>query len=120
MFSDETKTDEEEVSQAVPLITSMRKSPVLKPALQATPSTSTDSRYWRAGNAGVGVNSSMGVSAEIEYTEETRTEQLSEICSFLSFIFAFSVNEINDHICSGGSELQNFSFSFTKITSFIY
>lgn len=47
----------------VPL-TSMRKSPVLRPALQATPSTSTDSRYWRAGNAGVGVNSSMGVSAE--------------------------------------------------------
>ena len=33
------------------------------PALQATPSTSTDSRYWSAGKAGVGVNSSMGVSA---------------------------------------------------------
>jgi hypothetical protein len=45
------------------MVTSMRKSPVLSPALQATPSTSTDSRYWRAGNAGVGVNSSIGVSA---------------------------------------------------------
>ena len=33
------------------------------PALQATPSTSTDSRYWSAGKAGVGVNSSIGVSA---------------------------------------------------------
>lgn len=41
----------------------MRKSPVRSPALQATPSTSTDSRYWSAGKAGVGVNSSMGVSA---------------------------------------------------------
>lgn len=41
----------------------MRKSPVLSPALQATPSTSTDSRYCSAGKAGVGVNSSMGVSA---------------------------------------------------------
>ncbi|KAG7276737.1 hypothetical protein CRUP_030354, partial [Coryphaenoides rupestris] len=45
------------------LVTSMRKSPVLRPALQATPSTSTDSRYCSAGNAGVGVNSSIGVSA---------------------------------------------------------
>lgn len=41
----------------------MRKSPVRSPALQATPSTSTDSRYCSAGKAGVGVNSSMGVSA---------------------------------------------------------
>lgn len=46
-----------------PSLTSMRKSPVRSPALQATPSTSTDSRYWSAGKAGVGVNSSMGVSA---------------------------------------------------------
>lgn len=44
-------------------LTSMRKSPVLSPALHATPSRSTDSRYCRAGKAGVGVNSSMGVSA---------------------------------------------------------
>lgn len=44
-------------------LTSMRKSPVRSPALQATPSTSTDSRYCSAGKAGVGVNSSMGVSA---------------------------------------------------------
>lgn len=43
--------------------TSMRKSPVRSPALHATPPWSTDSRYWRAGNAGVGANSSMGVSA---------------------------------------------------------
>lgn len=41
----------------------MRKSPVRSPALQATPPWSTDSRYCRAGNAGVGANSSMGVSA---------------------------------------------------------
>lgn len=41
--------------------TSMRKSPILRPALHATPPSSTDSRYCRAGNAGVGVNSSMGV-----------------------------------------------------------
>lgn len=44
-------------------LTSIRKSPVRSPALQATPSTSTDSRYWSAGKAGVGVNSSIGVSA---------------------------------------------------------
>lgn len=44
--------------------TSMRKSPILRPALQATPPSSTDSRYCRAGNAGVGVNSSMGVWAK--------------------------------------------------------
>lgn len=43
--------------------TSIRKSPVLSPACQATPPSSTDSRYCSAGNAGVGVNSSMGVSA---------------------------------------------------------
>lgn len=41
----------------------MRKSPILRPALQATPPSSTDSRYCSAGNAGVGVNSSMGVWA---------------------------------------------------------
>lgn len=45
------------------LLTSIRKSPVLSPAFHATPSTSTDSRYCKAGNAGVGVNSSIGVSA---------------------------------------------------------
>lgn len=45
-------------------LTSMRKSPVLKPAFHATPPSSTDSRYCKAGNAGVGVNSSMGVSAK--------------------------------------------------------
>lgn len=44
-------------------LTSSRKSPVRSPALQATPSTSTDSRYCSAGKAGVGVNSSIGVSA---------------------------------------------------------
>lgn len=44
-------------------LTSMRKSPVLSPACHATPPSSTDSRYCRAGKAGVGVNSSMGVSA---------------------------------------------------------
>lgn len=43
--------------------TSIRKSPVLSPACHATPPSSTDSRYCRAGKAGVGVNSSMGVSA---------------------------------------------------------
>lgn len=43
--------------------TSIKKSPVLSPACHATPPSSTDSRYCRAGNAGVGVNSSMGVSA---------------------------------------------------------
>lgn len=42
-------------------LTSMRKSPILRPALQATPPSSTDSRYCSAGNAGVGVNSSIGV-----------------------------------------------------------
>lgn len=41
----------------------MRKSPILRPALQATPPSSTDSKYCSAGNAGVGVNSSMGVWA---------------------------------------------------------
>jgi len=45
-------------------LTSMRKSPVLRPAFHATPPSSTDSRYCKAGNAGVGVNSSMGVSAK--------------------------------------------------------
>lgn len=44
-------------------VTSMRKSPILRPALHATPPSSTDSRYCSAGNAGVGVNSSMGVWA---------------------------------------------------------
>lgn len=43
--------------------TSIRKSPVRSPACHATPPSSTDSRYCRAGKAGVGVNSSMGVSA---------------------------------------------------------
>lgn len=43
--------------------TSIRKSPILRPALQATPPSSTDSRYCRAGKAGVGVNSSIGVWA---------------------------------------------------------
>lgn len=46
-------------------LTSIRKSPVLRPACHATPPSSTDSKYCRAGKAGVGVNSSMGVSAEI-------------------------------------------------------
>ena len=44
--------------------TSMRKSPILRPALQATPPSSTDSRYCSAGKAGVGVNSSIGVWAK--------------------------------------------------------
>lgn len=48
----------------------MRKSPVLRPALQATPSTSTDSRYCSAGKAGVGVNSSIGVSATHTHTTD--------------------------------------------------
>ncbi len=52
------------------LPTSMRKSPVLSPACHATPPSSTDSRYCNAGKAGVGVNSSMGVSA----TQQGRTE----------------------------------------------
>ena len=43
--------------------TLMRKSPVLRPAIHATPPSSTDSRYCSAGNAGVGLNSSIGVSA---------------------------------------------------------
>ena len=53
-------------------LTSIRKSPVLSPACHATPPSSTDSRYCRAGKAGVGVNSSMGVSAARrgERTEE--------------------------------------------------
>lgn len=51
----------------------MRKSPVLRPALQATPSTSTDSRYCRAGNAGVGANSSIGVSAVMSTAAQTIT-----------------------------------------------
>lgn len=70
VFSNEINKDEEEASEVLSLITSMRKSPVLRPALQATPSTSTDSRYWRAGNAGVGVNSSIGVSAEKKHTRK--------------------------------------------------
>lgn len=45
VFSNEIGKDEEEASEVLSLITSMRKSPVLRPALQATPSTSTDSRY---------------------------------------------------------------------------
>lgn len=44
-------------------LTSMRKSPMRSPARQATPPSSTDSRYCSAGKAGVGVNSSMGVCA---------------------------------------------------------
>lgn len=52
-----------------PRPTSIRKSPVLSPACQATPPSSTDSRYCRAGKAGVGVNSSMGVSAGKARTE---------------------------------------------------
>lgn len=60
----------EDVSDELFQNTSMRKSPVLRPVLQATPSTSTDSKYCRAGNAGVGVNSSMGVSAvKINHTK---------------------------------------------------
>lgn len=51
-------------------LTSIRKSPVLSPACHATPPSSTDSKYCRAGKAGVGVNSSMGVSA----TQKGRTE----------------------------------------------
>lgn len=54
-----------------PRPTSIRKSPVLRPACQATPPSSTDSRYCRAGNAGVGVNSSMGVSAGKARTESS-------------------------------------------------
>lgn len=46
-----------------PGLTSMRKSPMRNPARHATPPSSTDSRYCRAGKAGVGVNSSMGVCA---------------------------------------------------------
>ena len=52
---------QKETNTGVP--TSIKKSPVLSPACHATPPSSTDSRYCRAGNAGVGVNSSMGVSA---------------------------------------------------------
>lgn len=55
-------------------LTSMRKSPVLSPACHATPPSSTDSRYCSAGKAGVGVNSSMGVSAARRgRTEETQS-----------------------------------------------
>lgn len=54
--------------------TSIKKSPVLSPACHATPPSSTDSRYCRAGNAGVGVNSSMGVSAGEATTLFTRWE----------------------------------------------
>lgn len=43
--------------------TSIKKSPVLRPACHATPPSSTDSKYCKAGKAGVGVNSSIGVSA---------------------------------------------------------
>lgn len=52
---------QKDIDTCVP--TSIKKSPVLSPACHATPPSSTDSRYCRAGNAGVGVNSSMGVSA---------------------------------------------------------
>lgn len=56
-----TLPKQKDMNTAVP--TSIKKSPVLSPACHATPPSSTDSRYCRAGNAGVGVNSSMGVSA---------------------------------------------------------
>lgn len=60
-------------------LTSMRKSPLRSPARQATPPSSTDSRYCRAGKAGVGVNSSMGVSAggvgeQVQTTAQVKTE----------------------------------------------
>lgn len=41
----------------------MRKSPIRRPDRHATPPSSTDSRYCRAGKAGVGLNSSTGVWA---------------------------------------------------------
>lgn len=55
--------------------TSIRKSPILSPALQATPPSSTDSRYCRAGKAGVGVNSSMGVWAADENRQGSKVSQ---------------------------------------------
>lgn len=55
--------------------TSIRKSPILSPALQATPPSSTDSRYCRAGKAGVGVNSSMGVWATDEDKQGSKVSQ---------------------------------------------
>lgn len=44
-------------------LTSIRKSPIRRPDRHATPPSSTDSRYCRAGKAGVGLNSSTGVWA---------------------------------------------------------
>lgn len=56
-----TVTNSHQIGKGTENCTSIRKSPILRPALQATPPSSTDSRYCRAGKAGVGVNSSMGV-----------------------------------------------------------
>ena len=42
----------------------MIKSPGRRPAAQAGPDWSTDSRYWTAGHVGHGVNSDIGPSAE--------------------------------------------------------
>lgn len=76
----------------------MRKSPVLNPALHATPSRSTDSRYCRAGKAGVGVNSSMGVSAN------KRKLITASVCEFCS--------------CSRACVFQTFSSTKHKAESF--
>lgn len=62
-------------------VTSIRKSPVRSPALHATPSRSTDSRYCSAGNAGVGVNSSIGVSAgSREHTHKKQLKYNRHLC----------------------------------------
>lgn len=61
--------------------TSIKKSPVLSPACHATPPSSTDSKYCRAGNAGVGVNSSMGVSAGKAKTPGYKPGRASQVGS---------------------------------------
>ncbi|TNN50442.1 hypothetical protein EYF80_039368 [Liparis tanakae] len=50
----------------------MRKSPILRPALQATPPSSTDSRYCSAGNAGVGEHGLLLNDVVTEKEEEQR------------------------------------------------
>lgn len=60
--------------------TSIKKSPVLRPACHATPPSSTDSKYCKAGKAGVGVNSSIGVSAlEINATLKKKVRKCLQI-----------------------------------------
>lgn len=65
--------------------TSIKKSPVLRPACHATPPSSTDSKYCKAGKAGVGVNSSIGVSAsKINTTvrEKKKKRKLWSACKY--------------------------------------